>query len=350
MASQGGNMPSKPPYPPQGAPIGGLPTVGVDVPISAVFIVLFTGAAVGHMTILQLNRKKGHKFIMSGLMFGFCMARLVTMIMRIVWACYPTNIRVGIAAMIFTTAGVLLLFLINLIFAQRILRAAHPHFGWHKALSRVFLVLYILILVMLIAVITPTVQSFYTLNANSHRVDRDIQLTASTYLMVISFLPIPMVILGLIVPRKTRVEKFGTGRWRTKVRILLITTVLLCLGAAFRCGTAWKAPRPRNNPAWYHAKWCFYFFNFVLEVIVIYLYILVRVDRRFHVPNGSKGPGDYSGKNNDHEEEDKPSSPTSTGHSETRILSEEEVFDDKFPSSDRKSKDVEEGDYCTCDD
>lgn len=263
---------------------------------------------------------------MSALMFGFSMARVATMVMRIVWATRPTNTRIAIAAQVLTSAGVLLLFIINLIFAQRTLRASHPHFGWHKALSIAFKLLYALIIVMLVMVITTTVQSFYTLNKNTHWIDRNIQLTAATYLMFISFLPLPMVVLGLVLHRKTRLEKFGIGRWRTKVRILLASTVLLCLGASFRCGTAWMTPRSRNNPAWYHAKWCYYFFNFVIEAIVIYLYILVRVDRRFHVPNGSKRAGDYSGRN---KRPDREESLHSEGAVETRIMSEEEVFDDE---------------------
>jgi Protein of unknown function (DUF3112) len=321
-----GMPPPGPPYAPQGSLIGGVPNVGVDIPISAVFLALFLVAAASHMTILQVNKKRGHKFIMSGLMFGFCMARVATMVMRIVWATRPTNVRVAIAAQIFTSAGVLLLFIINLIFAQRIIRAAHPHLGWHKALSITFKVLYVLIGIMLIMVITTTVQSFYTLNTNTRRIDRDIQLTAGTYLTFIAFLPIPMVVLGLIVPRKTRLEKFGSGRWRTKIAILVASAVLLCLGAAFRCGTAFKTPRPRNHPAWYHAKWCYYFFNFVIETIVIYLYIAVRVDRRFYVPNGSKRAGDYSGRNKGPDKDD---SLDGEGHVERRIMSEEEVFDDE---------------------
>jgi hypothetical protein len=329
-------MPSSGPYPPRGALTGGVPTVAVDVPICAVFVFLFFAAAIAHMTVLQLNKRKGHKFLMSGLMFAFSMARTATMVLRIVWATRPTNVRVAIAAQIFTSAGVLLLFIINLIFAQRIIRAAHPHFGWTKAVSIGFKVLYGLVVLMLVMVITCSVQMFYTLNANTLRIDRDIQLTAAIYLTFIAFLPLPMVVLGLIVPRKTRVEKFGIGRWRTKVYILLASTILLCLGAGFRCGTAWETPRPRDNPAWYNAKWCYYFFNFVLEVIVVYLYLVVRVDRRFHVPNGSKRAGDYSGRN---KAADKEESLHSEGQIERRIMSEEEVFDDE----DEEFCDCEEG-------
>ena len=330
-------MPLKAPYPPNTAAVGGRPTVSVDVPITSVFLFLYILAAIGHMTILQINLRRGHKFLMSGLLFGFCMARVVTCIMRIVWACYPTNVKVAIAAMIFVSAGVLLLYLINLLFAQRIVRAAHPHFGWHRALHWAFIVLYALIVVMLVVVITATVQSFYTLNPNTHRIDRDLQLTAATYFMFVAFLPFPLVIIGLIVPRKTRVEKFGSGRWRTKIWILLITSTFLLLGSAFRAGISFKNPRPIQHPAWYHAKWCFYFFDFTTEIIVIYLYLLLRVDRRFYIPDGSKGPGDYVREDGAEEEKKKPES----AHSMQQIPSEEEVFDDKEPENERGSKDVE---------
>jgi len=329
-----------PPYPPTTAAVGGMPTIGVDVPICSVFLFLFICGAVCHMTILQINLKRGHKFIMSGLLFGFCMARIVTMIMRIVWASYPTDIQIAMAANIFSYAGVLILFLINVVFAQRILRAAHPHFGWHKTLSIVFRVLYALIAGMLAMAITAIVQSFYTLNVNTHKIDRDMQITASTYLLFISFLPIPMVILGLIIPRKTRLEKFGTGRWRSKIAILLVSSVLLCLGACFRSATTYENPRPRDDPAWYHAKWCYYFFNFTLEIIVIFLYAILRVDRRFHVPNGSKGPGDYVVEQKPREDGER-TAHRDRASSMNRVLSEEEVFDDLLPVESKPSKDLE---------
>jgi len=44
--------------------------VGVDIPITAVFLLLFIIGAATHMTIFQLNRKRGHKFVFSGLIFG----------------------------------------------------------------------------------------------------------------------------------------------------------------------------------------------------------------------------------------------------------------------------------------
>ena len=357
------------PYPPQNAAFGGLPTVDLDVPITAVFMFLFILGAISHMTIFQVNKRRGHKFILSGMMFGFCMARITTCVMRIVWvrniqkiytsttarecgytdfgfqATRPTNIRVAMAAQIFVAAGVVLLFVINLLFAQRILRAAHPRSAWHPAFSWFFKILYIIIVASLVMLITSVVQSFYTLNQNTRRIDRSIMLYGSTYYTFISFLPILLVIGGLVIPRETRVEKFGSGRFRSKIAILLSASVLLCLGATFRCGTSYMTPRPISDPAWYHSKACFYIFNFAVEIIVIFLYIIVRVDRRFWVPNGSHAAGDYSRKET---AERKLAGGSMHEGLENAILPEEEVFDDMSATevesrTERKSADLEAG-------
>ena len=309
-----------PPYAPNTASLGGVPTVSLDVPVTVVFLVLFLVGGVSHMTIFQLNNRHGHKFVMSGMMFGFCMARITTCIMRIVWATRPTSVRIAIAAQIFVAAGVVLLFVINTIFAQRIVRASHQHSGWHPAFSHFFQAVYVLIVLSLCMLITATVQSSYTLTSNTRRIDHDIQLCGQTYYVFVSFLPIPLVIGGLIIPRKTRLDKFGSGRFVTKIAILLFSTTLLCLGASFRAGTNYKPARPLSDPAWYHSKACFYIFNFTLEIIVIILYVIVRVDNRFHIPDGSKRAGDYGGTN----VTPKDSERTTV----RRIMTEEEVFDD----------------------
>ena len=329
------------PYPPANAGLGLVPTTKLDVPITAVFLVLFLLGAVANMTLFRQNMKRGHKFIMSGMLFGFCMARITACVMRIVWSTRQTNIRIAIAAQILVAAGVILLFVINLIFAQRIIRASHPNSGWHPSFSAFFVALYALIVVNLIIIITAVVQSFYTLNKNTIRIDRDIQLYGQTFNTVVAFLPIPLVLGGLMIPRKSRVEKFGNGRFRSQIYIVLLVSAILTLGAAFRTGTNYKTPRPRNNPAWYHSKACFYIFNFTLEFLVIILFIVARVDIRFHVPDGSKGPGDYSGRNLRGELGDQ------GGRIPGRIMEEEKVFDEESESHE-KVNDVSKIEKQTC--
>ncbi|KAF4542232.1 Family c-likeg-protein-coupled receptor protein [Lasiodiplodia theobromae] len=303
MSSQGGQgqagaqqrPPPGPPYPPQTWSLGGRLEESVDIPVTAVFLALYIVGAIGHMALFKKNQKQGHKFLLTLLIFGFCMCRVVTCILRIASATRPTNIQLAIAAQIFVAAGVLLIYIINLIFTQRMIRAQHPRLGWSFRFGMFFKLTYVVTALTLIMVITVTVQSFYTLSINTRRIDRDIQLYCSTFFAYVSFLPIPLTLLGLILPRKKRLEKFGIGRWRSKIIVLLLATFILCLGAAFRCATAYLDPVPMTQPLpSYYSKACFYIFNFALEILVIYLYLAFRVDRRFHIPNGAKGPGQYA--------------------------------------------------------
>lgn len=282
-----------PPYLPTTAGLGGRPTPSVDDPISGVLLGLFVTGAVLNMTIFQINKRRSHKFILSGLLFGFCMARITANVLRIAWASNLGNASLAIAAGVFVNAGVLLLFVVNIIFAQRILRSYHPHIGWSKPVTMAFRFLFFSIAACLVMVIIAVVYSFYTIDTHTRSQLRDIQLVASTYLAILAFLPLPIIALSVLLPRKAPMDKFGQGRMRTKIRLLAFTATLLTIGAGFRAGVAYKV-RPITDPAWYHHKACFYVFNYGIELVVVFTYALSRFDRRFHIPNGSSGPGHYS--------------------------------------------------------
>ncbi|KGO76373.1 Protein of unknown function DUF3112 [Penicillium italicum] len=239
------------------------------------------------MTLFHRNLARGHKFTPSAVTFGFCIQRIIANAVRIAWACHPTNVRVAIAAQIFVATGVLLLLILNLLYAQRMFRAVYAVLGWSRPVSWAFKVLYALVVVTIVMFITCVVQSSYTLNSNTHRIDRDIQLYGQTYFSIISFLPLPLVLLVLLSPDRKRIQKVGSGSWVAKVFIVGLVSSLLCLGASFRAGTTWMPPRPITDPAWYHSKACFYIFNFTIEVLVVAIFFVGRVDQGFWVPNGS---------------------------------------------------------------
>ncbi|KAI1738714.1 hypothetical protein F4680DRAFT_459741 [Xylaria scruposa] len=284
-----------PPYASRMATPGGLPEVIPDIPISAVFLVIYLSFAITNMTILQINLRRQHKFIISGALFGFSMSRIITFILRIVWATHQDNVRLAIAANIFVNAGVLVVYVVNLIFAQRILRAKQPTVGWHPSISIVLKVFYVGIGAALILVIYSVVQSSYTLDPNILHAVRDIQLAAITYLLVFTTLPVWLLLTAhFLLPKSADEELFGHGSMRAKVIINVLVTCICIFIAAFRAGTSWKAPRPITDPAWYQSKPAFYTFSFVPEILALSLLTFSRVDKRFHIPNGSKQPGDYS--------------------------------------------------------
>ncbi|GIC90470.1 uncharacterized protein Aud_006904 [Aspergillus udagawae] len=282
------------PYASPNAGLGGLPSVIPDVPICAVFLALYLGFAATNMTILQINGRRSHKFLISGMLFGFCMARITTLVLRIAWANRQHNVRLAIAANIFVNAGVLLVYIINLILAQRILRAKQPRIGWNPVLRIAYKILYALIAGALIMVITATVVSVYTLNKHTQSQCRDVQLAAITLLLVITCLPILHILVAFLFPRSEQEESFGKGSMTSKVIIVVLSSALCILIAGFKSGANWSAPRPVTNPPWFDSKACFYVFNFVLEILILFLLTFSRIDKRFHIPNGSTEPGHYT--------------------------------------------------------
>ncbi|KAF5618757.1 hypothetical protein F52700_12277 [Fusarium sp. NRRL 52700] len=261
-------------YPPTTASTGGVPSNDIDTPICAVFIFLYLCFAATNMTIFQKNRRRNHKFILSGVMFGFCMARTLTLVLRIAWANRSHNVRLAIAANILVNAGILLIYIINIILSQRILRAKQPRIGWNPVLRISTKILYCLIPGALIMVIVSTVVQLYSPSPQVHASCRDVLLAAVTFLLVFTCVPIVQLAAAMLLPRHNDEETFGAG--------------------SFKAGSLWSPPRQLYNPAWYHSKACFYAFNFMLEILILCVLTFGRIDKRFYIPNGSTKHGDYS--------------------------------------------------------
>lgn len=249
---------------------------------------LYLCSAATNMAIFQKNRIKGHKFLISLILFIFSMARILTCVMRLVWASKQHNVRIAIAAQIFNNAGVLIVYLVNLIFAQRILRATHPKLGWNKALAHAFHASYALLAATLIMVITATVIMFYTLDPDTIQACVDCQRAAVIVLFLLTTAPLLLILASFLLPRSEAAqETFGIGTNKNKALLLAVSACLAITLSGFKLGTTWEAARPGSNPAWYDSKAAFYCFGFMLEVLILCVYIFGRVDKRFHVPNGS---------------------------------------------------------------
>ncbi|KOS18382.1 hypothetical protein ESCO_003075 [Escovopsis weberi] len=291
----GDGHPPGPPYPPGRAVLGGVPVPSIDDPICAVVILLFAASAVLNMTILQLNFRRGHKFILSGLLFGFSTARITANALRIAWASHPSNVRLVIAAQIFTNAGVIALFAANLVLAQRVLRAYHPDIGWRAPATLALRTLAASLLAGLVALVVVVVMAFYTLDRAVLARIRDVQLAVSAWFAFVAFVPCLVVPFCLARPRRApagAIDKFGQGSMRHKLLLLVGTSALLTLGACWRLAAV-IVVRPAARPAPVHSKPALYCVDFAIELVCVYAYALSRFDRRFHIPDGSSGPGHY---------------------------------------------------------
>ena len=279
---------------PSNAVLGGIPTVKTDIPICAVFIFLYLCFGITNIAIFRRNLSKHHKFPVSAALGAFSFARVATLILRIAWATRVQNVRLAIAAQILLNAGILIVYVVNLILAQRILRAKQPRVGWNPILRTIYKLLYSLIALALVAVIASLVTSLYTQSAHTRSVCRDIELTALAYLLLFACLPAVHVVIAVTLPKSDQEESFGEGSMTSKLLILTSSTCLGILIAGFKAGVNLSPARSAQDPAWFDSKACLYVFGFTMEILILSLLTISRIDRRFSVPNGCKQAGDYT--------------------------------------------------------
>jgi hypothetical protein len=269
--------------------------VSIDVPICAVFLALYITSAALNLKIFIQNRRRGHKFLVTWVLFVLSMIRNITCSMRVAWATSPTNSHIAIAAQVFNNVGIIILYIVNMVLAQRLLRAKQPRIGWHPVFRVAFKAVCGLVVGSLIMGIVALVVSINTTNVHTLQAIRDVTLASATYVIFISVMPLVILALAYAVPSSpSQQEEFGTGGLTGKTLLVLLGSCLCVIIAGFKAGTTWETPRSAAHPAWYHSKAAFYCFGFMLEIVVLFLYIFSRVDKRFHVPDGCKGPGDYT--------------------------------------------------------
>jgi hypothetical protein len=249
------------------------------------------------VAIFLHNRiRRNHRFPFSFLLAIFCLTRIAALSLRIAWSRNLTNVNVAIAAGVFTAAGVLILYVVNIFLTVRLVRGCVPRVGWGKGVYWGLRGLLASVVGTLVMVVVCSVHSLFTLDTAVRGRERLVLLFAGVYMTCLAVLPAVVVGVLWLLRGRWETEEFGTGRMRTKMVLLVFTSLVLTLGAGFRCGVNFAA-RPVTQPAWYHSRPPFYCFNFVIELVVVYTYAIVRFDRRFHVPGGSSGPGDYSARN-----------------------------------------------------
>jgi hypothetical protein len=90
------------------AVLGGIPTKAIDIPFCGVLVTCYLRLGPTYMTIFRRDRAQGRSFKLSVPCFAFCMARVVTFVMRIAWAAELTKPNVAIVSNVLVATGVIL--------------------------------------------------------------------------------------------------------------------------------------------------------------------------------------------------------------------------------------------------
>ncbi|KAK2607555.1 hypothetical protein N8I77_006219 [Diaporthe amygdali] len=268
------------------------PSKNVDLPVTIVYLLLFITGAFTHISIYRANAKRGHKFLLSDLMFDFCMIRTVTCIFRIIFI-FSQLRGIILAAQIFFNGGASVIFAVNILLAQRIVRSMHPNFGWSVPFGLGTTVLAISVPPIIILQITSISLLFLsTDNPDRSDVAEALLKFGSSWNLWLVVFPFVVIFLSCSIPGP-RPEKFGSGSLRIKTSLVMFAAALLATGATVRTYSAFN-PRPNNSGDVLYGRPVFYVTQFTFELIVVALYAALRFDLLFHIPNGSSKPGDYS--------------------------------------------------------
>lgn len=123
----------------------------------------------------------------------------------------------------------------------------------------------------------------------------DLVVFGSSYTLFLCSIPITFLLLAAAFPTSSPPEKFGKGGLHSKILIVILASTVLTIGAVIRLYTT-VVPKEKENPGAINSKAVFYVTGYMLEIMVVAGYALVRIDLRFWVTDACSGPGMYRAK------------------------------------------------------
>ena len=125
------------------------------------------------------------------------------------------------------------------------------------------------------------VDSYHVHTETVARQGRSVQLAAFTILTVLAFSPVIAIGIGHVFRDP---EKLATvqerRRYKARVGLLVMSALLMTLDVGFECGVAYKH-RPVEHPAWWHHRAALYLSDYLLELLMVWVFAVARLDGRF---------------------------------------------------------------------
>ncbi|PVF99248.1 hypothetical protein CPB86DRAFT_703653 [Serendipita vermifera] len=174
-----------------------------DVVTGSVFIVAF--AIAGIVLHLRAWYTYGYKFVWSALCFAFCVARCLAIGLRIALKDDLTNKALACITQILLSAGVAVLFVVNLQMSRRFFGQLHLR---HSApLNYIVTGACYLVDPVAVIVIVAIIQTYAASDPSILAKDRDIRIFSSIFFVIWSFLPVLIVALAFLL-RQTPTPTF----------------------------------------------------------------------------------------------------------------------------------------------
>lgn len=208
-------------------------------------------------------------------------------------------------------------FAVNLVLAQRVVRAMHPKFGWGLGFT-IFSQFLIFSIPAVIAMNAVSVSvNFFSVEPVQREVTEELLMFGSSWNLMLAAMPLVWVFLASARPGPP-IENFGSGDFRSKTSLLVFGAITMSVGASVRLAISVNGP---NSTSPLSGKLVFYMTGFLLEIITVAAYAYFRLDLSFHIPNGAIGPGAYA------------KSPDGANRKESKAIEDTEEQPWSYPSS-----------------
>ncbi|KAK4653237.1 hypothetical protein QC762_511668 [Podospora pseudocomata] len=282
------------PYRPPSAYPGVIPTPPVDIPLCSIFLFLLLLPIPLNLTLhhLSLYRHRhpgiSTRPLIPILLSVFCLLRILALSLRIAWSVHPSNLRLEIAAVVLSMAGIILLYIANLIITRRWVRD-YVIFGYRTLVKGFFRFWAAVVIICLVMAVVVSVNCYFTHDGVILRECRNVLLVAVAVLTFVAF--IPVLTVGVVMVGDLEDHEVIDGeysRFRSRSGLLAVTALLLTLEAGFRLGVMFD-PRPWGEERWYHSRAAYYCLGYVLEVVVVWLLTGGRVWGGFRTGEVYKG-------------------------------------------------------------
>ncbi|KAI5950512.1 hypothetical protein CANMA_005172 [Candida margitis] len=311
---------------------------------SIVFAVLFAVIFIIHIIIFIINTSRGHYFYLSLVWIFYSAMKIIGFGLRAQWSNDITQITLGLTSEIFLIVPAIIIVSANLILTQRLFTWRHPVGGSRLLFWNFMISIYGLVLILLaITIVASVVPYMYNISYSSYR--NWIHTVQFTAVLIIAYSLTSVALIGLSFWLPTKkdelrytyqpwwIESFaplyfveknaaqkaergfmkrnsnhrhatrviaathhhfhsvkgltnqrGTLKHNVSMGILIVTTILILVGAIGRAIVVFQARQHRfASPA--ESKWFMYVVWGVFEVIIMIFYIVGRVDLRFYRPD-----------------------------------------------------------------
>ncbi|KAK9465632.1 hypothetical protein V1512DRAFT_265503 [Lipomyces arxii] len=304
------------------ATFGGLPT-HADIAPSSVAIAIFSVLSFVNLTLYRNNNSARHKFYVSRLLLIHALFRLSTFIVRLVSATKNGDLGLELTAASLVSAGVTILYNIDLILAQRVFAAMHPSLTHPRALfTRLMYALYAIVISILIVTIILT-SIAPTLSPSGVQSIVRFRKFAGIFYTVIAALPLFIIavaysissddtyptryadwieqynglyrpvnkdqgpetdaLAGDVAPVRV-IPPLEQGQRGVSVLMIVLASIMLIITTGIRTSSLFMKVHAGDLP-WVDNRVTMYVCSFAIEALISMVYTFGRADLKFYIPD-----------------------------------------------------------------